>query len=67
MNGTASDRSDYTAAAGTLRFAPGEALKSFNVLITDDALVEGFESLTLRLSNANGAILATSRLFESRT
>ena len=57
VNGTASDRSDFTAAAGTLRFAAGEAVKSFNVLFTDDALIEGFESLRLKLSNPSGAIL----------
>lgn len=57
-NGTASDRSDYTAAFGTLRFAPGEAFKTFDVLIADDSLVEGFESLTLTLSNVHGAIIS---------
>jgi hypothetical protein len=60
INGTASDRSDYTASLGTLRFGPGEALKSINVLLTDDALVEGYESLTLKLSNPTGAVLSTS-------
>lgn len=59
VNGTASDRSDFTAAVGTLHFSPGEALKSFNVLLTDDALVEGYESLRLVLSDASGALLAT--------
>jgi len=57
VNGTASDRTDYTSSQGTLRFEPGEALKTFNVLFTDDALIEGFESLTLSLSNVNGALL----------
>ena len=57
VNGTASDRSDYTAALGIIRFAPGESRKSFNVLITDDAFVEGPESLTLALSNPAGATL----------
>jgi hypothetical protein len=47
---------------GTLRFAPGESSKSFNVLFTDDALVEGWESLTLSLSNPTGAIVTTSQL-----
>jgi len=56
VDGTASARSDYTAAFGTLRFSPGESLKSFTVLITDDNLVEGFESVTLQLSNPVGAI-----------
>ncbi|HEX8474972.1 MAG TPA: Calx-beta domain-containing protein [Pyrinomonadaceae bacterium] len=52
---TASERSDFTTAAGTLHFAPGETSKSFTVLITDDLLVEGNEVLLLRLSNARGA------------
>jgi hypothetical protein len=59
VNGTASDRSDFTAASGTLHFGPGEALKSFNVLLTDDALIEGYESLRLKLSNVNGALLSS--------
>jgi uncharacterized repeat protein (TIGR01451 family) len=57
VNGTASDRSDFTAAVGTLHFGPGETTKSFNVLLTDDALVEGFEALRLVLSNPTGALL----------
>jgi glucose/arabinose dehydrogenase len=53
-NGTASDRSDYTSALGTLRFAAGEITKTFSVLLTDDAFVEGNESLSLTLSNPTG-------------
>jgi hypothetical protein len=53
-NGTASDRSDFTTAVGTLRFAPGETSKSFTVFITDDALAEGQEIAALTLSNASG-------------
>lgn len=57
VNGTASDRSDYTAALGTLRFAPGESQKSINVLVTNDGFVEGLESLTVVLSDPTGATL----------
>ncbi|MET0649675.1 MAG: SBBP repeat-containing protein [Pyrinomonadaceae bacterium] len=53
--GTASERSDYVTARGTLRFAPGEAVKSFNVSVIDDRTVEGDESLTLSLHNLRGA------------
>jgi uncharacterized repeat protein (TIGR01451 family) len=56
---TASERSDYTFAGGTLRFAPGEMSKSFTVLITDDYTAEGFESLTINLSDPSGALLGT--------
>ncbi len=62
-DGTASARTDYTSAFGTLRFNPGESLETFNVLITDDNLVEGFESLSLTLSNPVGAIF-NSNSFE---
>src|ERR1043166_7824931 len=57
-DGTASERSDYTTARGTLRFAPGESSKSFDVLVTDDALQEGSETFNVTLSNpsANAAL-----------
>lgn len=54
-NGTAQDRTDYTISANTLRFAAGEASKTFTVLITDDNYVEGNETLNLTLSNPTGA------------
>jgi aldose sugar dehydrogenase len=58
-DGTASERSDYTTARGTLRFAPGETQKSFDVLITDDNLVEPTESFNVTLSNPTGATTGT--------
>jgi hypothetical protein len=53
-DGTASERGDYTTAAGTLQFAPGETQKSFDVLVTDDAFAETNETVGLTLSNAKG-------------
>jgi uncharacterized repeat protein (TIGR01451 family) len=55
----ASDRSDYTYAAGTLSFAPNETTKSFTVLLNDDRIQEGWEGFTVNLSDPVGAILGT--------
>src|SRR5205814_3232884 len=54
VSNTASDRSDYTAAAGTLRFTPNESRKTITILITDDAFAESAESFTVRLFNPTG-------------
>src|SRR5580765_4190923 len=53
-DGTASERGDYTTAIGTLRFAPGETQKTFDVLITNDNIDEGNETVFLGLLNATG-------------
>lgn len=54
-SGTASDRSDFTFAAGRLFFAPGETSKTLNLLITDDSLVEGNETFNLFLTDPGGS------------
>ena len=59
-DGTAQAGSDYTAASGTLRFAPGETAKTVTVAVLDDSHDEGSETLTLVLSNPSGAYLADS-------
>jgi hypothetical protein len=56
--GFVSSRCDFTAALGTLKFAPGENSRTFDVLISQDNFVEGPENFTLTLSNpTNGAVL----------
>ena len=56
-DGTATAGADYTATSGTLTFAAGETLKTVNVPVLDDALDEGEETFSFRLSNARGARL----------
>src|SRR6185295_8970721 len=60
-DGTASDRSDYTAAAGTLHFGAGELSKTIQVYLTDDAFgPEGLETFSVNLKNpSSGASLNT--------
>jgi len=57
---TASQRTDYTFAQGTLRFGANESSKSFDVLISEDIKLEGTETLTVTLANGTGqALLGT--------
>jgi len=60
-NGTANQRTDYTIASGTLSFASGESSKTFDVLITDNAFVDGSRTVNLALSHptGNGVVLGT--------
>ncbi|MBV8855980.1 MAG: DUF4214 domain-containing protein [Acidobacteria bacterium] len=53
--GTASERADYTTAAGRLRFAPGESQKTFDLLLTDDATQEQNETVGLLIWKPTGA------------
>ena len=59
IDGTALSRTDYTAASGTLSFAPGESRKKFSVLLTDDAYVEGNKTINLILSNPASMFLGS--------
>ena len=45
---------DYTAASGTLTFAPGEMAKTVSVAVFEDTHDEGEETLTFTLSNPSG-------------
>jgi ribosomal protein L35AE/L33A/urease beta subunit len=60
-NGTATAGSDYTAASGTLTFAPGETSKIVTVLVTGDTAVESNESFVVNLSGATAATLADAQ------
>ncbi|HEX8503260.1 MAG TPA: Calx-beta domain-containing protein [Pyrinomonadaceae bacterium] len=53
-DGTANSRSDYSAAAGTLSFAPGQTEATFVVLISEDTRSEGPETLNVALTNSSG-------------
>jgi len=60
-DGTAKQKGDYTLVVGHLLFAPGEAEKTFQVLINDDSYVEGLEFATLLLQHPiNGTLGASS-------
>ncbi|HKO97151.1 MAG TPA: Calx-beta domain-containing protein [Pyrinomonadaceae bacterium] len=59
VNGSATNRSDYTDHYGTLSFNPGETSKTFIVLITDDVFIEPNESLTVTLSNPVGSVFGS--------
>ncbi len=50
-DGTAIAGQDYTAATGTLVFAPGETSKTISIDITNDKRVEPNERFTVNLSN----------------
>lgn len=51
---TATQRSDYEVATGTLTFGPGEITKTIPILINEDSFVEGDETLSVLLSNPSG-------------
>ncbi len=48
--GGTADGADYTAASGTLTFAPGESTKSFGITIADDSIREDDETVGIALS-----------------
>jgi chitinase len=57
-NGTALAGSDFTAATGTLTFAPGEASKSVRVAALGDTTPEATETYAVILSAPSGATIA---------
>ena len=54
-NGSATAGADYLATNGVLTFLPGETVKTFNVRILNDTIVEQNETVVLNLSNPNGS------------
>ena len=55
VDGTAIAGEDFTAAHGTLTFAPGQTSKTVSVPVFDDPVDEDEERFTLLLYNASGA------------
>jgi hypothetical protein len=60
MTGRASERCDYSTTVGELRFARGETTKTFTISITNDAFMEGAETIHVKLANPVGAKLGTA-------
>ena len=58
-DGTATAPSDYAAANGTLTFNPGETSKTISVGVAADLAIEQDETITVTLSCAVGATIAT--------
>ena len=57
-DGTATADADYTAAEDRLTFAPGQTEATIAVVVFNDALDEGPETLTVALSNPSNATIA---------
>ncbi len=57
-DGTAVVVNDYTAASGTLNFAPGVTSQTVTISIVDDLLFENSETFNVNLSGAVNATLA---------
>ncbi|MBC7931546.1 MAG: PQQ-dependent sugar dehydrogenase [Rubrivivax sp.] len=51
FDGTATERSDYLPALGSLRFDPGETSKVIRVLLTGGSVVEGIETFSISLTH----------------
>ena len=56
--GTATDGVDFTLAAGTLTFAPGETMKLIANTIIDDSPVEAAETALITLSSPSAGMLS---------
>ena len=56
-NGTATDRSDFGTAVGTVRFDANQNSKQITIFTIDDVRDEPDETFSLTLSDPNGALL----------
>lgn len=59
-DGTATAGTDYTAASGTLTFAANDTSETFTVTPISDTDNEDDETITITLSNASGATVAST-------
>jgi hypothetical protein len=59
-NGTATAGQDYTAASGTITFAPGVTSQNVNINVIGDTTVEPDETFTVTLSSPSGATVGRS-------
>ncbi|HKB19631.1 MAG TPA: Calx-beta domain-containing protein, partial [Gaiellaceae bacterium] len=60
-DGTATAPADYTAANGTLTFAPGQTTKQVTVQIKSDLLDEANETYFVNLTNASNATISDAQ------
>jgi hypothetical protein len=57
QDGKARARCDFGTTAGTIRFAPGETEKTFDVFITDDIYAEGDETVRIALGFPSAGVV----------
>ena len=58
LDGSATAGEDYAGASGTVSFAPGDTTAQILLVVNGDMAFEGDETFRVRLSAAQGAILA---------
>ncbi|MDB4960227.1 MAG: retention module-containing protein [Myxococcales bacterium] len=61
LGGTATEGPDYTSAADTLTFSPGDTTKTIELTISPDGVDEPDETIELTLDSPTGAALATAQ------
>src|SRR5262249_49499684 len=57
VDGSATQKADFEYTAGTLTFAPGETSKTLQLLLNEDAYIEGNETLKVSLVSPSGGVL----------